>query len=133
LGPNDQALQNKRMAGPNRLPLFFGTSKLFKFQKYGQLECWTPDANGVFPCFPKTVLQAALYSTMPPATVHFVPFLLILTDPPTSWPTPHFSYTSRAASEFLLNAAIQFKLGRAPPSESLTNSKSVAQVFGHHV
>ncbi|PLW38617.1 hypothetical protein PCASD_08233 [Puccinia coronata f. sp. avenae] len=36
-----------------------------------------------------------------------------------------------AASKFLSNAAIQFKLGRAPPSESLTDSNSVAQAFGH--
>jgi hypothetical protein len=32
-----------------------------------------------------------------------------------------------AASEFLLDAAIRFKLGRAPPSESLTNSNLVAK------
>ncbi|PLW41447.1 hypothetical protein PCASD_07166 [Puccinia coronata f. sp. avenae] len=32
-----------------------------------------------------------------------------------------------AASEFLLDAAIRFKLGRAPPSESLTDSNSVAK------
>jgi hypothetical protein len=35
-----------------------------------------------------------------------------------------------AASEFLLDAAIRFKLGRAPPSESLTNSNSVAKCPG---
>jgi hypothetical protein len=38
-----------------------------------------------------------------------------------------------AASKFLLNAAIQFKLGRAPPSESLTDSNSAAGAFGHQV
>jgi hypothetical protein len=32
-----------------------------------------------------------------------------------------------AASEFLLDAAIRFKLGRVPPSELLTNSNSVAK------
>jgi hypothetical protein len=32
-----------------------------------------------------------------------------------------------AASKFLLDAAIRFKLGHAPPSESLTNSNSVAK------
>ncbi|PLW30699.1 hypothetical protein PCASD_20135 [Puccinia coronata f. sp. avenae] len=32
-----------------------------------------------------------------------------------------------AASEFILDAAIQFKLGRAPLSESLTDSNSVAK------
>ncbi|PLW04749.1 hypothetical protein PCASD_26488 [Puccinia coronata f. sp. avenae] len=32
-----------------------------------------------------------------------------------------------AASEFILDAAIQFKLGHAPPSESLTNSNLVAK------
>ncbi|PLW41490.1 hypothetical protein PCANC_13113 [Puccinia coronata f. sp. avenae] len=32
-----------------------------------------------------------------------------------------------AASEFLSNAAIRIKLGRAPPSESLTNSNSMAK------
>ncbi|PLW28719.1 hypothetical protein PCASD_21524 [Puccinia coronata f. sp. avenae] len=36
-----------------------------------------------------------------------------------------------AASEFISDAAIRFKLGRAPPSESLTDSNSAAQVFGH--
>jgi hypothetical protein len=35
-----------------------------------------------------------------------------------------------AASEFILDAAIQFKLGRAPPSESLTDSNSVAKRLG---
>jgi hypothetical protein len=35
-----------------------------------------------------------------------------------------------AASKFLLDAAIQFKLGRAPPSELLTNSNSVAKRLG---
>jgi hypothetical protein len=38
-----------------------------------------------------------------------------------------------AASEFTLDAAIQFKLGRAPPSELLTSSNSAARVFGHQV
>ncbi|PLW43207.1 hypothetical protein PCANC_06985 [Puccinia coronata f. sp. avenae] len=38
-----------------------------------------------------------------------------------------------AASEFLSNAAIQFELGRAPPSESLTDSNSAARAFGHQV
>jgi hypothetical protein len=47
----------------------FRIYRLCKFQKYGQLEYWTPDANGVFPRVPKTVLQAALYSPMPRATV----------------------------------------------------------------
>jgi hypothetical protein len=32
-----------------------------------------------------------------------------------------------AASKFILDAAIQFKLGRAPPSELLTNSNLVAK------
>jgi hypothetical protein len=38
-----------------------------------------------------------------------------------------------AASRFLLDAAIRFKLGRVPPSESLTHSNSAAWVFGHQV
>jgi hypothetical protein len=38
-----------------------------------------------------------------------------------------------AASKFLLDAAIRFPLGRAPPSESLTDSNSAAQAFGHRV
>ncbi|PLW44245.1 hypothetical protein PCASD_03848 [Puccinia coronata f. sp. avenae] len=38
-----------------------------------------------------------------------------------------------AASEFLLDAAIRFKLGRAPPSELLTHSNSAARAFGHRV
>jgi hypothetical protein len=38
-----------------------------------------------------------------------------------------------AASEFILDAAIQFKLRRAPPSELLTNSNSAAWAFGHQV
>jgi hypothetical protein len=32
-----------------------------------------------------------------------------------------------AESEFLLDAAIRFKLGHAPPNESLTDSNSVAK------
>jgi hypothetical protein len=32
-----------------------------------------------------------------------------------------------AASKFLLDAAIRFKLGRAPPSELLTGSNSVTK------
>ncbi|PLW21462.1 hypothetical protein PCANC_04979 [Puccinia coronata f. sp. avenae] len=32
-----------------------------------------------------------------------------------------------AASEFILDAAIRFKLGRAPTSEPLTDSNSVAK------
>jgi hypothetical protein len=32
-----------------------------------------------------------------------------------------------AASKFILDAAIQFKLGHAPPSELLTNSNLVAK------
>ncbi|PLW51650.1 hypothetical protein PCASD_00558 [Puccinia coronata f. sp. avenae] len=36
-----------------------------------------------------------------------------------------------AASKFLSDAAIQFKLGRAPPSELLTHSNSAARAFGH--
>ncbi|PLW36372.1 hypothetical protein PCANC_16206 [Puccinia coronata f. sp. avenae] len=38
-----------------------------------------------------------------------------------------------AASEFLSDAAIRFKLGRAPPSELLTHSNSAARAFGHQV
>jgi hypothetical protein len=38
-----------------------------------------------------------------------------------------------AASKFILDTAIQFKLGRMPPSELLTNSNSAARVFGHQV
>ncbi|PLW58843.1 hypothetical protein PCANC_00253 [Puccinia coronata f. sp. avenae] len=38
-----------------------------------------------------------------------------------------------AASEFILDAGIRFKLGRAPPSELLTDSNSVARAFGHQV
>jgi hypothetical protein len=38
-----------------------------------------------------------------------------------------------AASEFILDAGIRFKLGRAPPSELLTDSNSVARAFGHRV
>ncbi|PLW29992.1 hypothetical protein PCANC_24175 [Puccinia coronata f. sp. avenae] len=38
-----------------------------------------------------------------------------------------------AASKFLLDAAIRFKLGRAPLSESLTHSNSTARAFGHQV
>ncbi|PLW14674.1 hypothetical protein PCANC_18342 [Puccinia coronata f. sp. avenae] len=38
-----------------------------------------------------------------------------------------------AASKFISDAAIQFKLGRAPPSESLTDSNSAARAFGHQV
>ncbi|PLW40292.1 hypothetical protein PCANC_11165 [Puccinia coronata f. sp. avenae] len=38
-----------------------------------------------------------------------------------------------AASELLSDAAIRFKLGRAPPSESLTHSNSAARAFGHQV
>ncbi|PLW33019.1 hypothetical protein PCASD_14896 [Puccinia coronata f. sp. avenae] len=38
-----------------------------------------------------------------------------------------------AASKFLLDAAIRFKLRRAPPSESLTHSNSAARAFGHQV
>jgi hypothetical protein len=38
-----------------------------------------------------------------------------------------------AASKFLSDAAIQFKLGRVPPSELLTHSNSVAWAFGHRV
>jgi hypothetical protein len=41
------------------------------------------------------------------------------------------SLVRMAASKFILDAAIQFKLGRAPPSESLTDSNSAAQAFGH--
>ncbi|PLW57972.1 hypothetical protein PCANC_00678 [Puccinia coronata f. sp. avenae] len=36
-----------------------------------------------------------------------------------------------AASKFLSDAAIRFKLRRAPPSESLTHSNSAARAFGH--
>ncbi|PLW39137.1 hypothetical protein PCANC_12588 [Puccinia coronata f. sp. avenae] len=36
-----------------------------------------------------------------------------------------------AASEFILDAAVRFKLGHAPPSELLTDSNSAAQAFGH--
>ncbi|PLW36420.1 hypothetical protein PCANC_15207 [Puccinia coronata f. sp. avenae] len=36
-----------------------------------------------------------------------------------------------AASKFILDAGIRFKLGRAPPSESLTDSNSAARAFGH--
>ncbi|PLW53708.1 hypothetical protein PCANC_04489 [Puccinia coronata f. sp. avenae] len=36
-----------------------------------------------------------------------------------------------AASKFLSDVAIQFKLRRAPPSESLTRSNSAARAFGH--
>ncbi|PLW22216.1 hypothetical protein PCANC_27747 [Puccinia coronata f. sp. avenae] len=35
-----------------------------------------------------------------------------------------------ATSKFILDAAIRFKLRRALPSESLTDSNSVARVFG---
>ncbi|PLW19490.1 hypothetical protein PCANC_08769 [Puccinia coronata f. sp. avenae] len=38
-----------------------------------------------------------------------------------------------AASKFLSDVAIQFKLRRAPPSESLTRSNSAARAFGHQV
>ncbi|PLW39007.1 hypothetical protein PCASD_08430 [Puccinia coronata f. sp. avenae] len=38
-----------------------------------------------------------------------------------------------AASTFLSDAAIRFKLGRAPPSELLTHSNSAAQALGHRV
>jgi hypothetical protein len=38
-----------------------------------------------------------------------------------------------AASEFISDAAIRFKLGRAPPSELLTDSNSAARAFGHQV
>jgi hypothetical protein len=38
-----------------------------------------------------------------------------------------------AAFKFILDAAIQFKLGQAPPSESMTKSNSVAWAFGHQV
>ncbi|PLW11985.1 hypothetical protein PCANC_23782 [Puccinia coronata f. sp. avenae] len=38
-----------------------------------------------------------------------------------------------AASEFILDVAIRFKLGRTPPSELLTDSNSAAQAFGHRV
>ncbi|PLW04786.1 hypothetical protein PCANC_28767, partial [Puccinia coronata f. sp. avenae] len=38
-----------------------------------------------------------------------------------------------ATSNFILDAAIQFKLRRAPPSESLTDSNSAARAFGHQV
>ncbi|PLW28912.1 hypothetical protein PCANC_27618 [Puccinia coronata f. sp. avenae] len=38
-----------------------------------------------------------------------------------------------AASEFISDAGIRFKLGRAPPSESLTDSNSAARAFGHRV
>jgi hypothetical protein len=34
-----------------------------------------------------------------------------------------------AASKLLLDAVIQFKLGRAPPSELLTDSNSAARAF----
>ncbi|PLW37803.1 hypothetical protein PCASD_11299 [Puccinia coronata f. sp. avenae] len=55
--------------------------------------------------------------------------------------TSHLSFTialpetlaQMAASKFLSDAAIQFKLGRAPPSESLTHSNSAARAFGHQV
>jgi hypothetical protein len=72
LGPNDRALQKikKEWLDQTGHRFIFGIYRLCKFQKYGQLECWTPNANGVFPRFPKTFLQAALYSTMPHATVH---------------------------------------------------------------
>ncbi|PLW50393.1 hypothetical protein PCANC_07580 [Puccinia coronata f. sp. avenae] len=52
---------------------------------------------------------------------------------------PHFllacsqSLDWMAASKFISDAAIQFKLGRAPPSESLTDSNSAARAFGHRV
>jgi hypothetical protein len=36
-----------------------------------------------------------------------------------------------AASNFILDVAIQFKLGRASPSELLTNSNLVAKCLGH--
>ncbi|PLW34417.1 hypothetical protein PCASD_14317 [Puccinia coronata f. sp. avenae] len=42
-------------------------------------------------------------------------------------PTLPENLARMAASEFILDAAIQFKLGRAPPSESLTDSNSVAK------
>jgi hypothetical protein len=38
-----------------------------------------------------------------------------------------------AASKFILDAGIRFKLGRAPPSELLTDSNSAARAFGHQV
>jgi hypothetical protein len=38
-----------------------------------------------------------------------------------------------AASKFILDAAIRFKLRRTPPSESLTDSNSAARAFGHQV
>jgi hypothetical protein len=38
-----------------------------------------------------------------------------------------------AASKFLSNAAIRFKLGHVPPSESLTDSNLAARAFGHRV
>ncbi|PLW11445.1 hypothetical protein PCANC_25666 [Puccinia coronata f. sp. avenae] len=38
-----------------------------------------------------------------------------------------------AASEFLSDAAIRFKLRCAPPSELVTHSNSAARAFGHRV
>ncbi|PLW04418.1 hypothetical protein PCANC_28937, partial [Puccinia coronata f. sp. avenae] len=59
---------------------------------------------------------------------------------PAQWPLirevspPNAEKLARmAASEFLLDAAIRFKLGRAPPSELLTHSNSAARAFGHRV
>jgi hypothetical protein len=40
-----------------------------RLQKCGQLECWTPNVNRVFPRVPEQVLQVALYSGMLCATV----------------------------------------------------------------
>jgi hypothetical protein len=51
LGPNDQALQKKKKKewlDQTGRHFIFRVYRLCKFPKYGQLECWTPNANGVF-------------------------------------------------------------------------------------
>ncbi|PLW27797.1 hypothetical protein PCANC_26928 [Puccinia coronata f. sp. avenae] len=50
-----------------------------------------------------------------------------LPDPASALPALPENLARMAASKFLSDAAIRFKLGHAPPSESLTDSNSVAK------
>ncbi|PLW26648.1 hypothetical protein PCASD_22946 [Puccinia coronata f. sp. avenae] len=81
---------------------------------------------------PPTRLLAQPGALPSPRSPHVLSTARLLAQP-GSLPSPRCTLTLpenlawMAASEFLSDAAIRFKLGRAPPSESLTGSNSVTK------